>query len=739
MISEKFFYFFPITFFVFSVFFSCSTSSQESGVSELVTLNTPGDSNNSVFVLSSFNNWQLTTPMSYKEGRWEVSLRLKPGEYPYAFYSKTEDKWWRDAENPLVMFEDGVRYSRLIVKDPRYPELVLHSEPEVGESDISLSVKFISGITGSGFDKDSVTILMNGNRIDFKTENEIFFVNQKDLPPGKYSFEFFMKDKKGFASEKVFIPLWIENQPFRWKDAVIYQIMTDRFHNGSADNDAPLDDVSKIANWNGGDFIGITEKIEDGYFSNLGVDVLWISSPVANTQKAWPGMGEDERLYAAYHSYWPVGTGWTHKQPLPEPESVVERNFGTERELKKLMETAHSRGMRIIFDFVPNHVHTDSHLWENYEFSGWFNKAYGELSPNKNGGYTCGWERPLECWFTDYLADIDYRNNDALKRVMEHMLWIIREFRPDGFRIDAVRLMRIHFTETMRHMVRKNIETAGPSFYMIGETFTGETGWDEIGGYLGENRLDGQFDFPLFHQISKTFLSRTQSLSDFVDFFDIHETRYTDNYYKDAVMGNFMGNHDICRALSTANGDFDGTPLGGKSAHERAWYDQPETPDDEKAFLRLRNAHTFIFTTPGIPVVFQGDEFGMPGANDPDNRRMMIFGDKLTEHQKSTLSHVAKLGKFRRKNFALSRGVRKDIVKKENLWGYARIYEDNTVLVFFNISEVAQELTVDISEFFPKAEQLKELFSEGEFNVKNRKINFILDEKTSAVIYSSHN
>ena len=151
----------------------------------------------------------------------------------------------------------------------------------------------------------------------------------------------------------------------------------------------------------------------------MGVNVLWISSPVANTENPGKGMGGDTRYYAPYLSYWPVATGWTNELRLPGLDSPIEKHFGSEEKLHELIQKAHKKGIRVMFDFVPNHVHTDSYLWKTYKNRGWFNMAENGLPANSNGGYSCGWERPVYCWFTDYLADIDYRNDEAMDAVAE--------------------------------------------------------------------------------------------------------------------------------------------------------------------------------------------------------------------------------------------------------------------------------------------------------------------------------
>ena len=335
-------------------------------------------------------------------------------------------------------------------------------------------------------------------------------------------------------------------------------------------------------------------------------------------------------------------------------------------------------------DIVPNHVHAESWLWRTYRYDGWFNSAPTGLPTNELGGYTCGWQQPEICWFTDYLPDIDHRHPAAMDMLVTHYLWLVHRFNVDGFRIDAVRLMNLDFVKTLRYFVERDTAGGTVPFFMVGETFTGDYGWNEIGFYLGPDKLDSQFDFPLFHHVARSFLTKTEGLDEFAAFLEEHDGRYQRDYHAGAVMATFLGNHDLCRALSSANGDFDGTSQGGARAHERVWTNEPETPQVPEPYERLRLAWVFLFTSPGFPTIYQGDEFGMPGANDPDNRRMMIFGDDLNEYQKETLSLVKKLAAIRHAHPAFRRGER-DVLHREKE-ALAYIMNEGTETMFIVIN-----------------------------------------------------
>ncbi len=708
------------------MFISCDENKQTELKCSGVIVKTKARADDDIYIRGSFNGWQLSTPMIYKDGEWSIELFLPPDDYGYQFYSKTNDKWFMDDKNPLTIYINNAVSSRLIVENCKYPSLELVNRPIINNKSYSFQIKFNKGVLNSDIDLSKSNITLNGEKINvnYDETSNIISVSNTVIENGKYSYLFKIKDKNNFAAKTLFVPIWIEDIAFKWEDSFIYQIMTDRFLNGDLNNDNPIADVDVKANWQGGDFKGIIQKIDDNYFTDLGINAIWISSPLRNTQNKGKGMGGDPRYYAAYHSYWPITTGWNDFIQFKQFDSPIEPHFGTSDELKELVEKAHKKGIRVLFDFVPNHVHTESDLWKNYQNLDWFNPLY-----------VCGWEKPIECWFTEYLADFNHKNIDAMNTLINHLIWLIQEYNIDGLRLDAIRLMVLDFTSTLKTFIQREIITTGIPFYMVGETFTADNGWDEIGYYLGEDKLDGQFDFPLFHHTARTFYLNNETFTSFNDFLIENDSRYQEDYYEKALMSNFLGNHDLCRALSLANGDFDGSSQGGALAHQKVWENSPIIPENEEPFKRLRLAQTFLFSVKGIPTIYQGDEFGMPGANDPDNRRMMTFNNTLTTFQQKTLEHVQKLGNFRKEHKALRYGERINLFIESDFWVFAMKYQDDIVIFAFNKSSVAVTKEINLTQLNLSKNSLINLFDGSIINLNNNKITITVNSFESVVLY----
>ena len=179
------------------------------------------------------------------------------------------------------------------------------------------------------------------------------------LEDGKHSLKIDGFDVDGNPAYDLLIPFWTgPSADFEWQDALIDMVMTDSFVFGNTSNDEPMVGAAQGADWQGGDFAGVTQMIESGYFDDLGVGALWLSpfNTAANgTGKAADGVHD----VSAFHGYWPT-----------EPRGI-EPKLGTAEELHALIEAAHERDIRVMMDFVVNHVHEQHTYYEDNPE--WFN------------------------------------------------------------------------------------------------------------------------------------------------------------------------------------------------------------------------------------------------------------------------------------------------------------------------------------------------------------------------------
>src|SRR5262245_52848247 len=161
---------------------------------------------------------------------------------------------------------------------------------------------------------------------------------------------------------------------YDWRDSVIYFTFVDRFNNG----DTSLDEACRvhgvsgpIADYEGGDWAGITQKINQGYFGQLGVNTLWITVPFDNPEITGIGVGGDSHMYSGYHGYWP-------KLDSSDPTRLNHEScFGSFQDLKALVSAAHKKGIKVLFDYAMVHVHKSSAIFNQHNDWFWPNSKNG--------------------------------------------------------------------------------------------------------------------------------------------------------------------------------------------------------------------------------------------------------------------------------------------------------------------------------------------------------------------------
>lgn len=448
-----------------------------------------------------------------------------------------------------------------------------------------------------------------------------------------------------------------------WKDEVLYFVFVDRFLDGNpANNGSPTPNVPAAADYAGGDWQGVINKIKEGYFGKLGVTALWITVPMDNTEVS--GVGSDGKNYSAYHGYWPKNFDKT------------EEHFGDMAKLKELVTEAHTAGLKVLYDYAANHAHDTAPVYQMHKDWFW---------PNDNGfggncvcGDGCSWDPPTaeKCWFTPYLPDFNYENAAPRTFSVDNAIWWFQQTGIDGYRLDALKHMSMSWLTELRARVKAEIEpnNMNKHFYMVGETYTGDK--NLIKKYVDPNTmLDGQFDFPLRAEIVTRVLMRYDGPAGPNGEIGMQllekAMNENDGYYGNGIMSTFLGNHDLPRIIHLAeDSPMWGSPWdGGK---DKNWSNQPGLPGSQSAFERVANGFTVLMTTQGIPLIYYGDEIGLPGAGDPDNRRKMQWAG-YSAGQLLLRGHIEKLGQIRKDHVALRRGKRTSVWASADTMAYKMV------------------------------------------------------------------
>lgn len=604
-------------------------------------------------------------------GNYRVSLDLPAGDYGYKLI--VDGVWQLDPTQGKTKWVGGVENSRLLVDDCKRPHASVVRADAAATGLVQVEIQMEDGAEAKGLDPASLAATLDRAPTTAKLDASSgrVLLDASALTKGKHTFTFSMKDKAGRASNRLIVPMWVEDERFAWTDGPLYFVFTDRFRNGDPKNDKKVPGVDDRANYQGGDFAGVTQAIEEGYFDKLGVRSLWLSPVSANTDK--PGKGGDGRDYSGYHGYW-----------VSDPKNPEER-FGTMDELRALTKAAHARGIRVIFDLVQNQLHQDHPYVAAHSKDGWFNGDGSCVC----GGPSCSWdEHPVDCWFTNYLPDVNWTNQAMADQMVADAMTLLEEADGDGFRVDAVKHMNDNASTSLRAVMTETFETGNAKYYTVGETFTGgdDGGRALIKRYVGPQRLHGQFDFPLFWSIDSAFAQLGGTMGDL----EAATAKSDTSYGPGALMSPFLGNHDVTRFLSRAAGQI------GSNPQEQAWTGPPAAPTTDEPYDRAFLAFTFLLAQPGLPLVYYGDEVGTPGTADPDNRRFLKAEKDLSAREKKLLDRIRIVAKARGTYLGLRRGARRSIFTDGDGYVFVRGTGKDAVIVAMNRGTTTRTVKVSV-------------------------------------------
>lgn len=632
----------------------------------------------SVSLAGEMNNWSVEAgTMFFRKGKWQISFELNPGRYAYQLV--VDGTWMLDPENPEKKANNLGGYNSVL----SIGEDVSEQTPKM------YTLSFDNTTLNLGYEKELTHLIVfweNHELVDYSINTEEQSIRIL-IPKAAKNYErshirIYAYNQAGVSND-LKIPLEygkvVQNaaQLTRSDKAaqLIYFLLVDRFYNGDRSLDDPVKDdrLHEKANFHGGDLVGILQKLEEGYFKALHVNTLWLSPLYQNPLAAFQEWPEPKRFFSGYHGYWPISS------------KKIDHRFGDSNRLQELIKVLHEQNINILLDFVSNHVHQEHPFYQ--EYPEWFTSMHlPDGSPNMRL-----WnEQRFTTWFDDFLPTLDYEQPEVVTAMTKIALHWLNTYDIDGFRHDATKHIPEHFWRSLCLQVKKEVLLPeNRSIYQVGESFGSR---ELIGHYVSSGKMDGQFDFNLYFDARQTFASADSS------FKPLHASlmESLDYYGHQHLMCNISGNHDMPRFISYATGQlrFDEGEQNGN------WeYDWEMKPEHLIGYQRLQALLTFIMTIPGIPVIYYGDEIGMFGGHDPDNRLPMRF-ENLSEAEQQTKTITAKLAQIRQSQLALIYGDFQLLHLSDNCYVFLRSYFDNVVIVAFNKSDKAARLFLDLPTRF---------------------------------------
>ncbi|MCX6247836.1 MAG: alpha-amylase family glycosyl hydrolase [Bacteroidetes bacterium] len=648
-----------------------------------------------VEIAGEMNEWTIgRTPLHLKDGIWQTDLLLFPGKYQYKL---VVDKKW--------------------ILDPGNPESV---DNNIGGVNSVLRVGNINppgapGLFTTKAEKDKITIGIKNKTKEIFVFWQNYQLDEKFCKIDSTGLKITIPGNAG-SIERSFLRVWAFNasgtsneilvpleagrvitDPSKLTRAdkqamIIYFLMVDRFRNGDPKNDAPLKDkeIDNKLNFQGGDLTGIVQTLEKGYFQDLGVSTLWISPITQNPKDGWKEYPAPHRKFSGYHGYWPITL------------TTIDPRFGTPDDLKELVKQAHGSNMNVLLDYVSNHVHQDSKIFKDHP--DWVTPL---ILPNKKKNIRLWDEQRLTTWFDEFLPTLDLTKPEVCGMMSDSALFWVKNYELDGFRHDATKhIPEIYWRTLTKKLKNQVVIPDNRSIYQIGETFGSR---DLIRSYVNPGELDAQFDFGLYFDARTVFARENASFKDLN-----YSLQESFSYYGEhSLMGNITGNQDLARFISFASG-----ALSFSENDQKAGWDRDIEVKDTAGYGRLAMLQAFNMTIPGIPVIYYGDEFGMPGAGDPDNRRMMRF-DNLTPQEKKVKETVSKLAHLRSSSMPLLFGDFKSLETSDKTYVYMRTYFDKVVFVIFNKDKSSRKIDVEIPDRFIGARLINQFGSDAKLE-KNK-------------------
>ena len=466
---------------------------------------------------------------------------------------------------------------------------------------------------------------------------------------------------------------------------ILYSLMIDRFNNGNTANDWKINspEVLDKVDYQGGDLAGITAKINDGFFEDLGITTIWISPITQNPYDAWGQNVNPDTKFSGYHGYWPIYS------------TVVDKRFGTEDELREMLSTAHSNHMNVILDYVANHLHINSPVLQ--EHPDWTTDL---ILPDGRENIALWDEQRLTTWFDKHIPTLDLEREEVCEPMTDSALHWIKNFDFDGYRHDACKHIPLNYWRMLTHKMKSAMPER--NMWQIGETYGSV---ERIGSYVKSGMIDSQFDFNLYHNSRDVIVDEGRSMRTIAATVEESEAAYGSHH----TMGNITGNHDKPRFISLAGGDM---PLWGIDDKAEGWHREVKVGDMDKGHAGLQLLKAIITTVPGVPCIYQGDEYGVPGANDPDNRDMMTF-ECSNDHQEKEYSQTQALLKYRRSSMPLMYGDFRTLYVDDEAWVFVRHYMGEWVVVALNVRGAEKSINVALPEFMECESVAVALATEG--------------------------
>ncbi|MEH7275684.1 alpha-amylase family glycosyl hydrolase [Neobacillus vireti] len=356
----------------------------------------------------------------------------------------------------------------------------------------------------------------------------------------------------------------------------------------------------------------------------------------------------------------------------------TDEHFGSLKTFKKLVQEAHQRDMKVIIDFVTNNV-SKEHPWVTDKTKqDWFNEKR-DIHDLKD-------QDELEnAWIND-LPDLNQDNPEVKNYLLDAAKWWINETDIDGYSLPEINFVPETFWSEFSKEVKKEKE----NFFLLGITSTNSK--VDLNIYKSTG-IDSITDYQYSENLRNAFADVNQSFSGLEDN-EVDKPELQPVFFDNEMTTRFT--RDIVK-----NKHFPGA--------------------------RWKTALTYMYSTPGLPVVFYGSEIALNGGEIPDNRQPMNF-----RTEKELIDYITKLGELRNQLPSLTRGSMEMLYEKDGMAVYKRVYQDETAIIAINNTSESQSITLN-NDQIEGGKELRGLLKGDLVRSKDNRYDLIIDRDEAEV------
>lgn len=507
------------------------------------------------------------------------------------------------------------------------------------------------------------------------------------------------------------------------KGAVMYQIYVDRFYNGDKSNDvvdneyaylgvtskavkdwsAPVE-LLDVCNFYGGDLKGVIKKM--GYLKHLGVDVIYFNPVFVSPSNHKYDIQDYDSIDPHYGVIINDGGKPLEEGKKDNSEATMYMIRTTDKEnleasnrlMADLISIAHKNGIKIILDGVFNHCGAFNKWLDRegfYKKNGYPDGAFmSEKSQyhdffSWHGGHWPGNESYDGWWGHSNHPKLNYEGS---KELYDYIIgigkkWVSPPYNADGWRLDVAADLGTskEFNMQFWRDFRKAVKEANPNAIILAEHYGDPKDW------LGGDQWDTVMNYDAFMEPITWFLTGMEKHSEQCSWdkynnagdFEAKMRYYMSRFSFEslAVAMNELSNHDHSRFLTRTNKKVGRLHTMG-----------PKEADTGINKNIMREAITFQMTWIGAPTIYYGDEAGLTGWTDPDNRRTYPWG----REDKDLLEYYRTLIKIHKRYRAFAYGSLDYLYMSYGIMCYGRWTEDEKIIVVINNNDTAQEVLVPV-------------------------------------------